>query len=170
MIWARRATMVLLTCALASCSSARIAGDPDGMPVVFQVDLDRAFLVTLDRSVARVGTGGGVCISSSGSSGIAAGLGSGFSPTTVYLLGGSQPGGEDLFRRALPWGRTRFTVPLQPGRMVALTVHCEGGRQGWTAIGSIRAPTGEGGPLIVITLGASGISGALPTPSVAALR
>ncbi|MBA3846152.1 MAG: hypothetical protein H0X45_05850, partial [Planctomycetes bacterium] len=107
--------IAVLAMILIGCGQKRRYGDDGGVPTAFTVTLDKAFVSDMQNRQGRVGVGGGVGVGSGGSS-AGVGLGLSFSATVVYLLGGEQSGGAQIFRRELSWGETTFTVPLTPGR------------------------------------------------------
>lgn len=160
-------SLVLLVLACGGCGAKRAEGDAGGVPVSFRVTLERPFVSNMGRGgSAGVGVGVGTGVSSSGASSMGVGVGLGFSSTTVYLLGGDETGHAGLFRRKLSWGDNDFTIPITPGRQVALTVQVEGGRKGWEGIGAVTVPVNVAKPNVTITLNQTGAL-VLPAPSVA---
>ena len=153
---------------LAACGAKRRFGDEDGVPIAFAVTLERGFVADMRNRQGRVGVGGGVGFSSGGGSAVGTGVGLSFSATTVYLLGGEQSGGAQVFRKEIGWGENTFTVPLRAGRELALTVQVQGGREGWEAIGTVTVPA-DPAAVIRVDLGGAGPSlGVVPPPAAAA--
>jgi hypothetical protein len=122
---------------LIACGEKRRFGDLDGTPVRIDVELDRAFVTSMENRQARPSAGAGVGIGSGGFSGVGVGVGLSFSSTHVYLVGGDNIGQANIFRREINWGINSFTVPLTPQRTLHLSVQVEGGRRGWEAIGPV---------------------------------
>ena len=127
----------------AGCGQKRRFGDEDGVPTAFSVTLERGFVADMRNRQGRVGVGGGVGFGSGGSV-VGTGVGVSFSPTAVYLVGGDQPGGAQVFRKELSWGENAFTVPLRAGRELHLTVQAQGGREGWESVGVVTIPADPG--------------------------
>jgi hypothetical protein len=153
----RLAVLALVALACASCGQPRRYGDEGGVPVAFQVAVDKAFF----SSMRNHQVGGVVGAGGSWSPGYGAGFGTGvgvgitFTTTSVYILGGEGVGQADVFRQEVKWGDNHFTVPLKPGHVINLSVHAEGGRQGWEVLGPITVPAGAD-PRLSIALGADG--------------
>src|SRR5688500_4086592 len=98
------ALAALIACALAGCGEKRRYGDDGGMPTTSTVTLGKGFVGDMRNRQGRVGVGVGGGVSSRGGSSVGTGVGVSFSPTVVYLLGGEQTGGAQVFRRELSWG------------------------------------------------------------------
>jgi len=135
--------IALCSLLLTACGTPRRYGDTGGVPVVFHVNVDRAFVAGMQNRQGRVGVGVGGSLSSGGHSSLGTGVGLSFSATTIYLVGGDGAGEAQVFRQELKWGESSFTVPLAPGRTLFLTVQAQGGRDGWEAIGSLVIPPGD---------------------------
>jgi hypothetical protein len=150
---------------LAACGEPRRFGDAGGVPVTVNVTVDRSFVGSMENRQARPGVGGGVGFGSGGYSGVGVGVGLSFSSTQIYLVGGDNVGQANIFRQELKWGDNTFTVPLTSGRMLHLSVHAEGGRRGWEAIGPVLVPN-AGDPRVAITLDETGAKIEV-TPAVA---
>ena len=120
---------------LAGCGGSRQMGDIGGVPVEFEVQLDRSFVKAMENRQGRLGASAGVSV---GSGGTRSGLGFGlsFSSTNVYLYGGNGPGQAGLFKKKLKWGVNQFTIPVNVGRKVVFSVVVSGGRSGWESIGN----------------------------------
>jgi len=147
--------IAVMASAMLGCGKPRRYGDEGGIPIAFSVTLDRAFVSDMRNRQARPSVGAGVGFGSGGHSSIGTGVGLSFSATTVYILGGDSVGTGNLFRKELEWGENHFTVPLKPGRQLALTVQAQGGREGWEGVGTVYAPAVSGGE-VRIELGSSG--------------
>lgn len=140
---------------LASCGGSRLVGDPEGVPITFRVELDRAFVRAMANRQGRVGLGAGVGIGSGGPrGGLGLGLGLSFTSTRVSLLGGGAAGRADLFRQRISWGDNAFTVPLRPDRTVVLTADVSGAREGWEEVGSFTVDARK--PVLLLRLGEAG--------------
>ncbi|MBA3938611.1 MAG: hypothetical protein H0X38_14245 [Planctomycetes bacterium] len=137
------------------CGEARRYGDEGGVPVTFQVHLERAFVNGMRNRQGRVGVGVGAGFSSGGGSAIGTGIGLSFSSTTVYLLGGDALGEAGVFRQELKWGDNAFSVPLKAGRTIQFAVQAQGGREGWEGVGSVVIPDGAN-PGVTIVAGEAG--------------
>jgi hypothetical protein len=147
------AAILALPCT--SCGQPRRYGDSGGVPVAFDVHLDRAFVRGMRNRQGRPSVGAGASFGSGGYSSFGTGVGLSFSATDVYLLGGDGIAEGQVFRQELRWGDNAFTVPLAPGRTITLTIRVEGGREGWESIGSYIIPLGER-PQVVIRLDGNG--------------
>ena len=139
---------------LSSCGEPRRYGDVGGIPVNITAEVDRAFFKNMENRQGRPSAGVGVGFSSGGATSSGVGVGLSFSSTQVYLVGGDAVGQSNVFRHELKWGNNTFTVPLNPGRVLHLTVVAEGGRRGWEAIGNITIPADS--PAIQMALSADG--------------
>lgn len=151
----RPLALALAVLLLAGCASSRRYGDPGGIPVAFEVHVERAFFDNMSNHQWSTGVGAGAGFSNHGSTGLGLGLGLGFSTTSVYLIGGEGAGEAGVFRKQVSWGDNHFTVPLAPGRSLVLGVQAEGGRQGWESLGSVAIPSGPD-PHVRIVLDAGG--------------
>ncbi|HYE06479.1 MAG TPA: hypothetical protein VEL07_13270 [Planctomycetota bacterium] len=158
--------IAVLGLVLIGCGQKRRYGDDGGVPTAFTVTLEKAFVSDMQNRQGRVGVGGGVGMGSRGSS-AGVGLGLSFSATVVYLLGGEQSGGAQIFRRELSWGENTFTVPLTPGRELALTVQVQGGREGWEGVGSVTIPE-QPGAVVDVRLLSTGPSVSVAPPPASA--
>jgi hypothetical protein len=141
--------------ALDGCGEARRYGDEGGVPVTFQVHLDRAFVNGMRNRQGAVGVGVGAGFSSGGGSAFGTGVGLSFSSTTVFLLGGDGVGEAGVFRQELKWGDNTFSVPLKPGHTVQFAIQAQGGREGWEGVGSAVIPDGPN-PGVTIVAGDAG--------------
>ncbi len=137
------------------CGTPRRFGDPDGVPVVISVELDRAFVSNMANRQWTPSLGGGVGFGSGGARTSGVGMGLSFSSTHVYVIGGDAPGQANVFRKEVAWGATAFTVPLTPGRTLVLGAQVQGGREGWESVGSVVIPTASGAQ-VHIAMGANG--------------
>ena len=141
--------LILLTAlGVAGCNQHR--GDPDGIPVHFVVTLERAWVAAISEDALVVGDGPGAADGKEARFGF--GHGVWHSTTEVELRGGRHPGSGDAFVHDLGWGTTRFTVPLRPGRELALGVHVFGGRSGSQPLPSYRVPTDQDAATVEIDL------------------
>jgi hypothetical protein len=125
---------------VAGCGSTRRYGDAGGVPVPFDVRLERSFVHDMQNRQWRPSVGAGAAFGSGGYSSYGTGVGLSFSSTEVYLLGGDGPAESQIFRREISWGDNSFSVPLAVGHVVHLTVMAQGGREGWESIGTITVP------------------------------
>ncbi len=144
------AVMAATALMLGGCTG-RGQGDGGGEAVRMQVHLERAFTRHLHNHSWTFGASAG------GAYGVpmAAGVGVAFTTTTVSLIGGTEPGGAEIFLHDLSWGDQGFTVPLTPGRSLYLSVLVEGGHRGLVALGRIVVPPSQHA-LIGIRLGTDG--------------
>jgi hypothetical protein len=128
---------LLLIAMLCGCGEPRQFGDVGGVDVQVTAEVERAFFKNMENRQGRPSAGAGVGFSSHGGSSTGVGIGFSFSSTQVYLVGGDHVGQSNVFKKELKWGSNTFTVPLNPGRVLHLTVVAEGGRRGWEAIGTV---------------------------------
>jgi hypothetical protein len=124
--------------ALAGCAE-RGQGNAGGEAVRMQVHLERAFTRHLQNHVWTFGA------SASGAYGVpmASGVGLSITTTTVSHMGGKEPGGAEVFLHDLSWGDQGFTVPLDPGKSLYLSVLVEGGHRGLIVLGKITVPPSQ---------------------------
>jgi hypothetical protein len=148
--------LIVFALVLSACGQPRRFGDDGGVPVTFNVRLERGFVSDMKNRQARPSVGAGVGVGSGGHSSFGTGVGVTFTSTIVYLLGGDVPGSGQVFRKELEWGANTFQVPLRPGRSLTLTVQVQGAREGWESIGQITAPEQPGSTVHVTLLDAGG--------------
>ncbi len=154
-----RCTLLLPLLLLGACSQVG-RGDPDGVPVSFVVDLDRAFVRAISEDVLVTGPGPGAEDGQEARFGF--GHGTWVSSTEVELRIGSRPGGGELAIRELGWGRSQFTLPLRPGREVAVSVHVFGGRRGVHHLPPFTVPVDEPLPRVQLELDPRALETGLP--------
>lgn len=138
--------------ALTACGQARPTGDAGGVPLTVQVVLVRTYaneLAHVQTSTTVVGPSWGPADGPSRSDPYFErnGLGdAGWSRRydeprlQPWLLAGDGPREGRLFRVALDWGQTDFTVPVRAGRTVVLTLQTHGDRDAWEEVGRFTMP------------------------------
>ena len=119
---------------LTACGGSRQMGDIGGVPVEFEVLLERPFVAAMENKQARLGASAGATVGSHGTS-TGIGFGLSFQSTNVYLYGGNKAGQANIFRKKLKWGDNHFTIPMNVKRKAVFSVVVSGGRSGWEAIG-----------------------------------
>lgn len=148
---------------LAGCgeprSTARVGGDPGGVPVTVSVTYDREALAALAQGAGFTRT---VVIEREpwpdpfwpqhryhrhhlhgyGYRGWA-GPDYAYEPaTSLSLLVGDGPAEAQLLRARLAPGTSSWTLPMRPGREAVVSLQADGGREGWREIGRFTAATG----------------------------
>lgn len=160
MLRAMRCMLLIFALLLVTACGTVGRGDPGGIPVTFEVELDRAYVDAISEEVLVVGDGPGA------EDGKEAGFGFGHgvwtSSTEVELRGGTRSGSGDAFIRELGWGSNRFTVPLLPGRDLALSVHVFGGRRGARTLPGYSVPVDAADAVHPIDLTARALGDDLP--------
>ncbi len=145
--------LALVLFGLCACGSPRQMGDVGGLPVQFEVLLDRSFVGAMENRQGKMGASAGVTVGSGGTR-TGVGFGLSFQSTNVYLYGGNAAGQANLFRKRIKWGVNQFEVPLKPGRKVVFTAVVSGGRSGWETIGAYAVLSKDNA--VRITLSESG--------------
>jgi hypothetical protein len=187
--------LVLLLALVAGCGeprpTARIGGDPDGVPVTVTIVYD-------DQALTAIAQGGGFTRTVV--------VDRGYSPfvhphfhhhhhgyghpghlrshawasepyayepsTTLSLLIGDGPAEAQLLRARLSAGTTAWTMAMRPGRTAVVSLHASGGREGWREIGRFTAAErqrvtvhleGAQARMVVEPATATGIPGQAPT-------
>lgn len=155
-----RVALTLPLLLLESACSPPSRGDPGGVPVTFVVELERAFVHAISEDVIVTGPGPGAEDGQEAHFGF--GHGTWVSSTEVELRIGSRPGHGDVAIQELGWGTTRFTLPLRPGRAVALSVHVFGGRRGAHRLAEFQVPTDDPAPRVQLDLTRRALDPGLP--------
>ena len=142
--------VALCLLSLSACGGSRQMGDLGGVPVEFEVLLERPFVAAMENRQARLGASLGASVGSHGSS-TGLGFGLSFQSTNVYLYGGDKAGQANVFRKKLKWGDNHFTIPMNPKRKLVFSVVVSGGRSGWEAVGEYTVTNADNAVRVLLS-------------------
>ncbi len=152
---ARLLGLAVMPLALGGCVQQRHQGDAHGTPVAVQVHLERGFVRHMRNRQWSASASADATYAPPTAGAPAVGIGVVFTTTSVRIFGGAGPGQAQVFSHQLCWGENHFSVPLEPGRQLVLTVQAEGGHEGAESLGRISIPS-RGRPQLSISLTAAG--------------